>query len=43
MRIPVSLVLVGTPKATAIATKRADAVKRYTALRERLRKEGENL
>jgi exodeoxyribonuclease V alpha subunit len=30
------VVLVGTPKAVAIATKRADAMKRYSALRQRL-------
>jgi exodeoxyribonuclease V alpha subunit len=30
------VVLVGTPKAVAIATKRADATKRYSALRQRL-------
>jgi exodeoxyribonuclease V alpha subunit len=34
------VVLVRTPKATAIATKRADAVKRYSALRSRLSKGG---
>lgn len=32
------VVLVGTPKATAIATRRADAAKRYTALRQRLQR-----
>jgi len=37
------VVLVGTPKATAIATKRADATKRYTALRERLQGYPEHL
>jgi exodeoxyribonuclease V alpha subunit len=33
------VVLVGTPKAVAIATKQADAAKRYSALRQRLQKQ----
>ena len=36
------VVLVGTPKAVAIATKRADAAKRYSALRQRLQAQSES-
>jgi len=36
------VVLVGTPKAVAIATKRADATKRYSALRQRLQTQSES-
>ena len=37
------VVLVGMPKAVAIAVKRADAVKRYSALRQRLQVYPEHL